>query len=367
MPKKTLIDLRAPSFRLAALACNLLLTVSCTGDPSEILADSGQPDPPTPDGTPPDAGGTDDSDARTPGCDPGAWREELLPPDEISNTEVGGLHGTAPDDLWAVTNNAQIHHRGPDGWRSSTVSSGALRGVWAIDRNNAWVVGQMGYIGHWNGDEWITERATDEPNNDVMELFDVHALSADDVWAVGLRIPTGNPPSGRPVVMRRRQGAWERVSAPAGAPNGLLAVWATRPNDVWAAGHDGVFYFDGTTWTRQLNVSTVDVMAIGNEVWALRAVATDAKALCHTSGVGAPWACETLPADLIGGAKMVARDDTPVVSAHLLELGSVFVIERQGDAWRAQEVHGGQRAPLWLGGDDVWVGGTERVHHRGCR
>jgi photosystem II stability/assembly factor-like uncharacterized protein len=102
---------------------------------------------------------------------------------------VTGISAIDGNNVWASE-----RHRGPgfshilyyDGaiWHSHTWDTTNLNGVFALDTNNIWVVGDNGTVLYWDADREL-------PNPEVQDsgtaenLFGVTALASDNAWAVG--------------------------------------------------------------------------------------------------------------------------------------------------------------------------------------
>jgi hypothetical protein len=139
------------------------------------------------------------------------WAQLLVPqPDGATAAVLSGVDGASPNDVWAVGHYYDYDHRRFlslvlhwNGTSWSTVSSpdpshkeNILNGVASISGNNVWAVGYYYADGegpetlvqHWDGVRW---KVVDTPNWAVgygtqNELRSVAALSADDIWAVGM-------------------------------------------------------------------------------------------------------------------------------------------------------------------------------------
>jgi WD40 repeat protein len=189
----------------------------------------------------------------------------------------------APNDAWAVgtysssneLGSAEVQARSQtliehwDGNQWSIVPSpspGTLRntldGLAVVSEDDIWAVGsyeqeQKEFLGvgktlalHWDGKRWAH---VETPNVQawINVLSDVDALAADDIWAVG---STNGGEHLDPLAMHWDGTEWSIVPAPRSAShNGgsLSAVAALSPNDVWAAGGDGVptaMHWNGNRW-----------------------------------------------------------------------------------------------------------------------
>ncbi|HEY0071719.1 MAG TPA: S-layer homology domain-containing protein [Chloroflexia bacterium] len=139
-----------------------------------------------------------------------------------------------------------------------------LSGVAALSANDVWAVGvyrdasnvRQTLTMHWNGTTWsiVPSPNTASGNN---YLSDVVAISSNDVWAVGFHTPTGGHDV--PHVMHWNGTAWSLQSIDVlttedPADGRLLSVAATAANDIWAVGSYAdqplVEHWNGTNWTR---------------------------------------------------------------------------------------------------------------------
>ena len=163
-------------------------------------------------------------------------------------------------------NGAFIEHWDGRSWRVAQAPIPAGANLWSISasgRADVWAAGAEEYGGqlieHWNGERW--ERVT-APRIRGALPFAVTSLAPDDVWTVGLARAAGEL---RTLTEHWNGTRWDVVPSPNPASTGqgrfaiLLAVSATSPTDVWAAGYRGrqgsnvnrtlVEHWDGRRWT----------------------------------------------------------------------------------------------------------------------
>ncbi len=174
---------------------------------------------------------------------------------------------------------------GPD-WQiipSSIVSPyELLYGVAAISSNDVWAVGRINYkslIEHWDGSTWSV--VPSPAPLDGNELYGITALSTNDVWAVGSYV-SGGETTRYPLSMHWDGSAWSLVPAP--APNGstfsyLKSVDALSANDVWAVGLEQpaenqtlTEHWDGSLWSV---VPSPNVDIYGNSLNGVAAVSSN--------------------------------------------------------------------------------------------
>ncbi len=148
------------------------------------------------------------------------WVTQTLPP----VTNILALHGSSPNNIWAVgAENTLIHYDGgswsasPAGANQQPVAS--FVAIWAAGPDDAWVVGTHD-ITHWDGHSW-TIAVPSLPG----KLTAIHGATSTDVWSVG-----------GPLVMHYDGQGWTEHSE--GLDGG--ALW-----NIWAAGNGEAFGSDG--------------------------------------------------------------------------------------------------------------------------
>jgi hypothetical protein len=174
------------------------------------------------------------------------------------------LHGVAAvgaNDVWAVGSYSDpatnwwdqtlvLHWDGTSWRRVSSPSLGTtseLHGVAAVSRDNIWVVGfdlesnWRTVILHWDGTTWSR---VPSPNVGSLGnyLYDVFALSADNVWAVG-----SYDNSAKTLILHWNGTNWSIVPSPNvnANYNQLHGVAAGAANDIWAVGYSTVVVWVG--------------------------------------------------------------------------------------------------------------------------
>lgn len=151
------------------------------------------------------------------------------------------MHGSAPDDFWAVGNGG-IAMRVTDSADGSmttafynTQTRNSLHGVWAASANDVWAVGSGGTVRHYAGGPLLWEVVDDVP---LVNLNAVWGTSPSDVWAVG----------DRAVVLHFDGARWSRMKVGglgAQRPN-LTSVWTAAAGHVWIGGEGVLLSVGGT-------------------------------------------------------------------------------------------------------------------------
>lgn len=198
------------------------------------------------------------------------------------NTHVyNAFHGVAPissDDVWAVGSSGNgnfgqltlIEHWDGAAWTvvpspNPGTNANELEDVVAVSSNNVWAVGyytasgnsSLSVILHWDGTSW-TQVASPSPASFLNDLYDIDAVSANNIWAVGYSWNAGSAHS--TLIMHWDGTSWNIIPSPNANQfqNHLASVSALSANDVWAAGsyiHSSgkwqtlVMHWDGTAWT----------------------------------------------------------------------------------------------------------------------
>ena len=93
------------------------------------------------------------------------------------------VHGTAPDDVWAVGHGGFVVHWDGAAWKEVPVgTTNQLFAVRARSRTDVWVVGDYGLVLHWNGTTWATSPAL--AGDPIYDLWSPGGATGD-VFAVG--------------------------------------------------------------------------------------------------------------------------------------------------------------------------------------
>ncbi|MEO6457118.1 MAG: hypothetical protein ABIO92_02425 [Chloroflexia bacterium] len=241
---------------------------------------------------------------------PGCWFVDDKVAYGTGFSSLKAVDGKESNNVWAVGSytarekpQALTAHWDGATWSrvpAPTIENGSfLSGVSVISKDDVWAVGVQGstitppmrvLILHWDGRIW-TEVATPNLSNNISELEDVVAISADDVWAVGYIEPFMGSIGGKQAIILHWDGlAWTQVTTPAISPKEERSGYSTleslavlSKNDIWAvgAGTDGfgpmALHWDGTGWSRAsmpavrgllhgvTAIAPDDIWAVGNK------------------------------------------------------------------------------------------------------
>jgi hypothetical protein len=168
-----------------------------------------------------------------------------------------------------------------------------LRAVSAVDANDVWAVGfhdadpgpgffTRGLIEHWNGASWSVVPAPDVGvSGDI--LLGVAAVSANDVWAVGISSTFGEAQA---LILHWDGSSWDVVPSPTfTGGSALWAVGAVSADNVWAVGGRVVgapgptggtltLNWDGSQWN-EISSPNPPNQAENNDLRALAIVSAD--------------------------------------------------------------------------------------------
>ncbi len=173
-------------------------------------------------------------------------------PDGASDPTLFAVAAIAPNDVWAAgtTNGSDVGATLLEHWngvRWSVVTPPStpdaadpyITGLAALGPNDVWAVGTTSsqaprhtLVEHWNGTGWSVVPSAN--TNDSGHLYQVRALSATNVWAVGS--------DGSPLVEHWNGTVWALIPgpSPAGAGSSALeALAAISAGDIWAVGFNG--------------------------------------------------------------------------------------------------------------------------------
>jgi hypothetical protein len=135
-----------------------------------------------------------------------------------------------------------------------------LNGVAAISANDVWAVGiaetngvQQTLIEHWDGSNWSVVASPNATGTVTNQLYAVAAVSTNDVWAVGAFTSGSNVES---LIEHWDGTSWSIVSNPgSGQLSGIAVV---SPTEIWAVGNQLINFtnfqtlieeWNGTSWT----------------------------------------------------------------------------------------------------------------------
>ncbi len=224
---------------------------------------------------------------------------------------------TMPGEAWATggdsTHAGTVYHYSSGAWSSRTTPSNTVPGsIFMLSPNEGWatIIQSVSGILHWNGTSWTLEYTSN---------FYLRSIAGGPgmTWAVG---------NGGTIVSRPGAGTWTRQR---GAPtfNNLNAVHALNANDAWAVGaYNTALHYDGNSWQQVpalLDSSFYDVqMLSANDVYAV-----GSNAIAHWDG--ASWTRVALPPNTLRGIAMTSPGEGWAVG----DSGSIW--HSSGGQWSA--------------------------------
>jgi len=276
----------------------------------------------------------------------------------VSGTPVGG-YGTI------------IHTRdgGKEWTRQGTTASEIpnvpLSGVWAVDPNNAWVVGasEGGYgviLRTSDGGQTWTRQASKDEVPDV-DLAWISAVDNNTAWAVG----------DQGVILHTSNGGsnWTRQEGGTVPNTTLSGVYAVDAQTAWACGAVSAGYGTilrttdgGNSWHRPGHTQ----LPAGHTVISVHALDADTTwavgqttLVMHTADAGSTWENRSPPTGFldVNGVVAVNRDTVWVV----IDYGGIWRTDNGGSNWTEQESgeHGYHLVRVSvLDSDNAWVTGV---------
>ncbi|HEY3447260.1 MAG TPA: hypothetical protein VGK67_12885 [Myxococcales bacterium] len=176
-----------------------------------------------------------------------SWQKALE-----TKSSCGTIWGSGPDDIWAAGGDSSragvpgsaVAHWDGDRWVEYPLPGMELRRIRGTSPNDIWAVGSSGTLFHWNGTSWAsaTEAA---PELGVADVWG----DSGDTWAVGTerRVDAAFGVTMSGLVVGNSGDGWRRQDA--GPSEVLSALWGVGAQDLWAAGDQRAFHWDGSTWT----------------------------------------------------------------------------------------------------------------------
>jgi len=198
-----------------------------------------------------------------------AWSEFNSP----TTATIGAVSPLSPDNIWCYASNDIYHWDGSE-WSSTSLDIGTIKDLNFVDENDGWVVDQYGKIYHYNGFGWSLSADVDiyssfygnvieflnssegwytscndnytglyynyayhfdgsgwtryvDTEYPIHKVESMHAISASNVWAVGI--------SG--VIFNYNGERWNSITSP--VSSNLNRVHMLSATDGWAVGSDG--------------------------------------------------------------------------------------------------------------------------------
>jgi len=238
--------------------------------------------------------------------------------------------------------------------------------VWAVGTTNVDPTSA-----HWDGAKWTTVAVPipSAPDPHSIILRQVWGFAHDDVWAVGqAEVGEGSDSKPVPAVLRFQGTSWTICKAGDAclvpAMTGLNAIFGLAADDLWVAGRDGAYHWNGQAWAKQsqglLFGGSTSLQAIWcatpNDCWI---VGGNGNAALAQHWNGTTWSSSNLASmvgDLEGIFGLSASDIWAVGDAS----NSPNIIHWDGQKWSSNYFVAGAAAlrAMWgFSPTDVWAVG----------
>ena len=205
-------------------------------------------------------------------CPTGQWCIET-PPAEVATTKLHGVWAIDEDDVFAVGNGGTILRRvnGNDWFAMSSGTTTNLTTVWGSSSSDVWVGSTSSLVLHYDGTSWSQISAP------ISNVDSIWGSSSSSVWFIGSGVTmhwdgssftatsgtttllsvsgTGANDAwigGANIYLRHYNGTAWLTSMPQLSGSTYRAVFARTPTDAWAAGVVPKYettHWDGAKWT----------------------------------------------------------------------------------------------------------------------
>ncbi len=159
---------------------------------------------------------------------------------------TGVFAGTSSNDLWYGLYDRVFHYNGT-AW---TITTGIpARSIWAKAPNDVWAVGDNASLKHFDGTTWSPSYTVALPDGGTYHasLYAVSGTASNDVWVAGYDNPAGN----LPFTAHWNGTSWTYFAIPAASAQ-VDYLWAGAHDEVFLTSYPtGVFKWNGTVWQAQ--------------------------------------------------------------------------------------------------------------------
>jgi hypothetical protein len=153
------------------------------------------------------------------------WTDLMI---DFGWSEVTGIYGSGPDDIWAVLKQEtyNLYHYNGTAWSDHTEGwmDEELHDVWVHSSGIAYAVGANRAVYYYDGSTWH-----DQSFGVAATLYGVFGSSPSDVYAVGQHA----------LIYHWDGFSWRWQHAPAGITVDLYDVWVNDDGDAYAVGQNG--------------------------------------------------------------------------------------------------------------------------------
>lgn len=267
--------------------------------------------------------------------------------------------------------------------------------IWGSASNDVYIGGGNaafpGALWHFDGNRWM-------PVNLPVTTHDVNGIygfSSNDVWVVGETATYFS------LILHFNDTSWQNYSNATG--KALRCIWGSSPSNIWAAGTNTLFHFDGSSWTNfpffipsqgvhilsMTGLNSNDIYMVGGRNDIVQPIDTSFYYLYHFNGsqwnvidssyltnTKYIWNFGVILKNIGGeyysasdrlfkkeGNKWVIINDDPLIfslggssSKNIFGAGiNATVYHFNGSDWKEITIKEGFQEPIY----DIWTGGTE--------
>jgi hypothetical protein len=285
----------------------------------------------------------------------------------------------------------------PGSKSTSSTDKVSLSNIAAVASNDVWAVGsrvdegkqtEQTLLQHWDGQQW-TVVAGPNPSNRRTALRTLAAVASDDVWAGGSYLDTNG--TDRTLILHWDGTNWRQIPSPnlSSGDNVITGLAAVSASDVWAVGINYppdsgagtlTLHWDGRQWTPVPSVSVPNVnnylgavTALGpNDVWAVgstrqfEANGTTAALAEHWDGQGwqivpTPYLADNQSLEAVVG--LAQNDVWAVGSFHSDSAEGTLIQHWDGQHWQTVAGPSPAERPMLSGvaavnSKDIWAVGA---------
>jgi hypothetical protein len=171
-------------------------------------------------------------------CPTGEWCIEAPPGDIAPTTMLHGVWAIDENDVFAVGDGGTILRRvnGTDWFAMASGTTSNLRSVWGSGSSDVWAGGVLGTLLHYDGTSWSQISAP------ISNVDSIWGSSPTNVWFVGST-----------TVLRWNGSTFNTF----GFGGTLLSVSGTSATDVWVTGENAYLQrYNGVSWSRVMPPGT---------------------------------------------------------------------------------------------------------------
>lgn len=205
---------------------------------------------------------------------------------------VGGVGDFDPENLACFTCGHIFHYDGArgQGWQKFQPEPGGtypLTSIWAANPQDIFVAGVGKNMWHYDGTAWT--RLDTGISNPVVVFMDMWGTAADNVFAV-YREYTSSAPRPLPGIIHFDGNTWNPMQIP--TAHQLSGIWGRSADDVYIAGDEGIFHYDGNAerqWTLMFANPVWQILGVWGNSEETIAVGSAGRILRQSADTGGMW------------------------------------------------------------------------------